>query len=279
MLLEGFLLRLALSTALVGLLFSALRLAQLRTRNAALVDVGWTLSLPMLALVHAVLAPGWATRSWLLAAMVFLWGGRLAWHLALRMRGRPEEARYAGLRQEWGSQADRRFFVFYQQQALASALLSIPFILVSLDPRIGLGAWEWLGGLAWFAGILGEAAADEQLRAFKSSGSGRGRVCRQGLWRYSRHPNYFFEILTWVGFALFSSGSPGFPGGWLSPLLIAWTLIFVTGIPLAEAQALRSKGEEYRRYQKATSALIPWFPGPEADGPREDPGREPGEEP
>ena len=117
------------------------------------------------------------------------------------------------------------------------------------------------------------------MRAFKSSGSGRGRVCRQGLWRYSRHPNYFFEILTWVGFALFSSGSPGFPGGWLSPLLIAWTLIFVTGIPLAEAQALRSKGEEYRRYQKATSALIPWFPGPEADGPREDPGREPGEEP
>lgn len=279
MLLLDFVLRLAISSALVAVLFSVLWLAQLRTRNAALVDVGWTLSLPMLALVHAALAPGWATRSWILAAMVMLWGGRLAWHLALRMRGRPEDARYARLREEWGPQADRRFFVFYQQQALASALLSVPFILVSLDPRIGLGAWEVLGGLAWFAGLLGEAAADEQLRAFKSSGSGRGRVCDQGLWRYSRHPNYFFEILTWVGFALFSSGSPGFPGGWLGPLLIAWTLVFVTGIPLAEAQALRSKGEEYRRYQQTTSALIPWPPGPEPVGNQEDPGRNRGSRP
>ncbi len=279
MLLEAFLLRLALSAALVGLLLSALWLVQLRTRNAAIVDVGWTLSLPILALFDAALAPGWSARSWLLAAMVSIWGGRLAWHLALRMRGGPEEPRYAKLREEWGAQADRRFFIFYQQQAMASALFSVPFILVSLDPRPALGLWEWLGGLVWLAGILGEATADQQLQAFKSSASRQGRVCRRGLWRYSRHPNYFFEILTWIGFALFSSGSPGFPGGWLSPLLIAWTLIFVTGIPLAEAQALRSKGEEYRRYQRTTSALIPWFHSPEAGRTREDPGRNRGEGP
>jgi len=278
-LLEAFLLRLALSAALVGLLLSALWLVQLRTRNAAIVDVGWTLSLPILALFDAALAPGWSARSWLLAAMVSIWGGRLAWHLALRMRGGPEEPRYAKLREEWGAQADRRFFIFYQQQAMASALFSVPFILVSLDPRPALGLWEWLGGLVWLAGILGEATADQQLQAFKSSASRQGRVCRRGLWRYSRHPNYFFEILTWIGFALFSSGSPGFPGGWLSPLLIAWTLIFVTGIPLAEAQALRSKGEEYRRYQRTTSALIPWFHSPEAGRTREDPGRNRGEGP
>jgi len=260
---EAFLSRLALSAAGTGLVMAILWRIQRRTRNAAIVDVGWTLSLPLLALLDAALAPGWAVRSWILAAMVWLWGGRLALHLAGRLRSGPEEARYARLRQEWGPQADRRFFIFYQQQALASALFSIPFILVSLDHRSGLGLAEWLGGLLWFTGFLGEAVADEQLRAFKASTHQQGRVCRSGLWRYSRHPNYFFEILTWVGYATFASGSPGFPWGWLSPAMIAWTLVFVTGIPPAEAQALSSKGDEYRRYQQTTSALVPWFPRPD----------------
>ena len=112
----------------------------------------------------------------------------------------------------------------------------------------------------WFVAVAGEALADAQLAAFKRNPANRGGVCAVGLWRYSRHPNYFFECLIWVSYALFAFGSPG---GWLAligPAAILYLLLRVTGIPLTEEQSLRSRGEAYRRYQETTSAFLPWFP-------------------
>ena len=108
--------------------------------------------------------------------------------------------------------------------------------------------------------MAGEAAADAQLNKFKSDPSNKGRTCQVGLWRYSRHPNYFFEWLIWVAFALFALASPGGCWGLLSPALILYFVLRVTGIPATEAQAIRTRGEEYRRYQQTTSAFVPWFP-------------------
>lgn len=248
--------RLALAAVLVGGLMAALWLVQRRTRNAAIVDVGWSASLPLQALLYAWLSPGWPPRAWLLAAMVTVWGGRLALHLYWnRLRGRPEEGRYAQLRAEWGAAADRQLFWFFQFQAAASVVLALPFLLVSLDSRAGLGIAEWLGALVWLVGLVGESVSDAQLEAFKADPHRTGRVCRRGLWAFSRHPNYFFEILVWTGFALYAAT----PWAWVSPALIAGTILFVTGIPPTEAQALRTKGEEYRDYQRTTSPLIPWF--------------------
>ena len=108
--------------------------------------------------------------------------------------------------------------------------------------------------------LAGEALADRPLEWFKKDPKNRGRVCQVGLWRYSRHPNYFFEWLAWMAFALFALPSPL---GFLSlacPALMLWFLLKVTGIPATEAQALRSKGEAYREYQQSTSAFFPWRP-------------------
>ena len=119
---------------------------------------------------------------------------------------------------------------------------------------------EWAAAVLWLLALAGESLADRQLATFKRDPAKVGRVCDVGLWRYSRHPNYFFEWLVWVAYALFA-----LPAAWgwlsvLSPLLILCLLLRVTGIPLNEAQAVRSKGDAYRRYQAATSAFIPWFP-------------------
>ena len=114
--------------------------------------------------------------------------------------------------------------------------------------------------LLWAVALTGEAVADRQLARFKARPSSRGRTCREGLWRYSRHPNYFFEWLVWVAYALFALASPYGALALICPVVMLYLLFRVTGIPATEAQALRSKGDDYRRYQATTSVFVPWFP-------------------
>jgi len=140
------------------------------------------------------------------------------------------------------------------------ALLSIPLLLSNYDPRVHLGFTDFLGFALWVVAIGGESLADHQLKRFKSDPANRGRVCASGLWRYSRHPNYFFEWLVWVAFFLFAMPAPW---GWttiFAPALMLFFLLRVTGIPYTEQQSLRSKGDAYRAYQRTTSAFVPWFP-------------------
>lgn len=243
------------------LFFSLLWLLHLKLRNASIVDVGWSTGLAMLAGGYAwALAPG-QPRAWLLAVMVAVWGGRLAAYLAVRIyREGHEEGRYVRLRESWQTHIPAKFFVFYQAQAMLDVVLAVPFLLVALNPAPGLGPWEILGCVVWVAAVCGESLADQQLAAFKSDPANRGKVCRRGLWAWSRHPNYFFEWLIWVAFAVFACGSPWGWLGWLSPLLMLHFIWNVTGIPATEEQAVSTKGEAYRRYQRETSAFFPWFP-------------------
>ncbi len=131
--------------------------------------------------------------------------------------------------------------------------------MAALNPEPTLAPLEYAGTALWMVALAGEAVADAQLAAFKRDPASKGQVCQRGLWTYSRHPNYFFEWLIWVAWALFGMASPY---GWISilcPLLMFYFLFRVTGIPATEAQSLRSKGEAYRRYQQTTSAFVPWF--------------------
>jgi steroid 5-alpha reductase family enzyme len=109
-------------------------------------------------------------------------------------------------------------------------------------------------------GMVGEAIADWQLEKFKKDPANKGKTCTAGLWNYSRHPNYFFEWLMWIGCATIALASPWGWLGLLSPALILYFLLGATGIPATEAQALRSRGDEYRAYQRSTNAFVPWFP-------------------
>jgi steroid 5-alpha reductase family enzyme len=255
---QGALLVIAMMVVLWGI--------QLAIRNAAIVDFGWAFGLVLIALLYGVQGSGYAPRKWLITAMVALWGLRLAFYLLReRVLGQPEEGRYQELRRKWQTNLPLKFFFFFQFQSLLCVVLSLPFLLPVMNARPSLSPLELAAVALWLIAFAGEVAADLQLAAFKRKPANRGRVCRDGLWNYSRHPNYFFEWLIWCAFALFATASPW---GWLSwacPALMLFFLFRVTGIPATEAQALRSRGDDYRRYQQTTSAFVPWIPRKESN--------------
>ena len=171
-----------------------------------------------------------------------------------------EDRRYARLRRDWGTQVNRRMFWFFQLQAALLALLSTPWLLICLNRDARLQPLEWAACLLWLAAIGGEALADRELQRFKADPANRGAVCQHGLWRYSRHPNYFFEWLVWVAYFAMALASPW---GWLTldcPALMLYFLVRVTGIPLTEQLSLQAKGAAYAEYQRRTSAFVPWWP-------------------
>jgi steroid 5-alpha reductase family enzyme len=250
-----------LGAAIVLGLMLVLWVIHLLIHNAAIVDVGWAAGLGILGIFYAVVGPGYPARKWAMASMAGFWGLRLAAHLLLtRVVGQPEEGRYVQLRKEWKTNLPLRFLFFFEFQALLDVVLSLPFLLACLNTHSPLGTVEKVGAGIWLFGILGEAIADQQLNVFKKNPASKGKTFRGGLWKYSRHPNYFFEWLIWVGYAVFAIASPWGWLGLLSPALILYFLLGVTGIPATEEQALRSRGIEYRAYQRTTSAFVPWFP-------------------
>jgi len=246
-----------------ALLMTALWLVQRRTGNAAIVDVGWAASLGLMGLAYGLCGPGNPMTRLVIAGIVGLWAMRLSWHLLRdRVLGQPEEGRYLELRRLWGDRFQLKLFGFYQAQALLAAVLSLPFALAAARTE---SSWLDLAAvLLWSAGWLLETTADQQLHRFKQDPARRGLVCRDGLWRYSRHPNYFGEWLMWLAFALPAVAASQGWLGLLAPALMLLFILKITGIPPTEAQALRSRGEAYRRYQRTTSAFVPWWPQKES---------------
>ena len=188
-----------IGAAVLAVLMCVIWLVSVRLRNAGIVDVGWSLGLVILAVWYAWQGPGFAPRRWIMAGMVAFWGLRLALHLIQRLVSEPEDGRYQQLRREWqGKNIPLRFLVFFEFQALLDVLLSLPMLLAALNPTPQLTPLEYSGVGLWLIAVIGESTADAQLAAFKRDPDNRGRVCQAGLWRYSRHPNYFFEWFIWV---------------------------------------------------------------------------------
>ena len=251
-------------SALAGLcgVFALFYLLARRINNYGIVDIVWSYAFGALALFYAFGADGWPVRKALIATMAVLWSLRLGTHLYRRVMGHHpvEDGRYVQLRQDWAGNFAPKMFGFFQLQAASVVLLGVAFFVVSLNPAPRLHGLEITGVILWLVALTGESLADAQLAAFKRDPASKGRVCTAGLWRFSRHPNYFFEWLVWVAYFLFALASPH---GWiagLGPASILYLLLRVTGIPLTEQQSLRSKGDAYRRYQQTTSAFVPWFP-------------------
>jgi len=237
-----------------------------RLQNAGVVDVGWTALVGGLSVFDAVLSPGgMAGRRVAIAAMMAIWSARLTLFLLVdRVLGKPEDGRYAALRRARGDRATGWFFWFFQAQAIAAVFFSLPALLSAINPSPEWHPLEFAALAIWVVAFAGEVTADRQLLAFKTNPTNTGKTCQAGWWRYSRHPNYFFEWVIWVAYALFATASPWGWLAWLCPATLLYLLFKVTGIPATEAQALRSRGEAYRRYQQTTSAFVPWFPKPAA---------------
>lgn len=244
-----------------ALLFAALWIVQRRLGDAGIVDVGWSYAVATGAIFVSLTGTGSVAHRTLIAVMLGLWGLRLGTHILTdRVLTGREDGRYQMAREKFGDRFQPFMLVFYQMQAISVPLLCLAPIAIATSTRGSLGVMSLAGIAVYAVAIMGEAAADRQLKRFKREPSNRGKTCRVGLWRYSRHPNYFFEWLLWVSCALVAAESPLW---WLSlvPVGVMYLLLTrVTGIPPTEAQSIRSRGDEYRSYQRETSAFFPWFP-------------------
>ncbi|WP_411821321.1 DUF1295 domain-containing protein [Leptospira sp. 'Mane'] len=238
--------------------------------NYAVIDVGWGLVIAGIGSVFAILGNGTFYAKFVILVPVWIWAIRLSGFLYwTRIRtDHPEDKRYADFRKDYGNQVHRKFFtnVFLLQGFLA-LLLSGPFVVAS-DWQLDLFSvpsvliFPILGWVLFFIGVFGESLADKQLHSFLSVQSNKGKLCDAGLWKYSRHPNYFFEWVIWLGIGIIPLAS-GISWAWISlfsPFVMFILLRFVSGVPFAEKYSLLSKGNIFQNYQKTTNAFFPWFP-------------------
>lgn len=237
-----------------------------RTGNAGWVDVAWTSGVTVTGIIGAVwLAPGaFDARQALVAALVLAWGARLAFHIASRSKAVSDDPRYAKLRELWGEDTARKMFQFLQLQALCSMPIVLAIVLAAANPAPLANVTTSTGLILFAAALLGVALSDRHLAQFKAS-SAPGTVCDVGLWAWSRHPNYFFEWLVWVAFALMALD---FSGAWnvgylavLGPVCMYLLLRYGSGVPPLESHMLEKYGDAYRDYQSRTSVFFPLPPG------------------
>ena len=239
--------------------FGLLWWRQTQTRNATSVDAGWSAAIGLVTLVGAIAATGSLSQRILLAAVALAWSGRLTWHLVVDrvLKETAEDGRYRALREVFGRREQLGFFAVYQFQAFLALGFATPFV-VAMWHDGGVHTLQIAGiGLAAVSQVL-EGVADRQLSEHRRDPQNRGVTCRRGFWRYSRHPNYFFEWLTWCGFGLVHAEALG----WYAAIAPGVMYVFVryfSGIPFTEKRALKTRGDDYRRYIQTTNAF---FPGP-----------------
>jgi steroid 5-alpha reductase family enzyme len=249
----------------LSILMAGAWLVQQRTGNSGWVDTIWTFSLGLVGAASALWPVSGAAphpRQWLVAALVAIWSLRLGLHIAVRTAEITDDPRYAAFASEWGVDSPRKMFVFLQNQGFGSIPLVFAIFVAARFPDDAWRIQDIVGALILLTGIAGEALADAQLKRFRMDPANKGRVCDIGLWRWSRHPNYFFEWFGWLAYPVIAI-SPAdplyYPWGWatlLAPIFMYWILVHVTGIPPLEAQMLRSRGERYRDYQSRTSMFF-----------------------
>ena len=244
---------------LVCILF--LWLLSVKLKDASIVDIFWGLGFVIVAWVSFALSEGHAPRCWLLCTLVTVWGVRLAWHLWQRNHGKGEDYRYQSMRKRvgpsfwWSS-----LFIVFGLQGLLIWLISLPLQLAQADARPFELTWlDYLGLLVWLVGFAFEALGDDQLKRFKADASNKGKVMDQGLWRYTRHPNYFGDALLWWGLWLIALNTPYGLMTIFSPFLMTLLLLKISGVSLLEKTLTKSK-PGYESYMRHTNAFLPWFP-------------------
>jgi steroid 5-alpha reductase family enzyme len=242
---------------------------QRKTGSSRWVDATWTFGTGGIAFIAALLPLG--TESWphwrqlTIAVLAGFWSLRLGLHIAARNREISDDPRYRKLNSHWGEDAPRRMFWFLQSQAAVGIVLALSIALATHNANPALRIQDLIGVTILIGAIVGESIADRQLRLFASDPANRGGVCDVGLWRLSRHPNYFFEWLAWTAYPVIAIDASGHnPYGWaalLAPICMYWVLAHVSGIPPLEEHMLSTRGDAYRTYQRRTRSffLLPKF--------------------
>lgn len=234
-------------------------MVQYKTENAGTVDVAWSFLTPLVG-VWLILADEKENglRQYLIIALALFWGFRLGSYLYKRVMNEVEDGRYRYLRECCGKYAQLVMFIFFQIQASWTLLFALPFWAASRNISPELGLIDLAGLIIWFTANSGEVISDRQLHNFRMNNANKGKVCNIGMWRYSRHPNYFFEWLQWWAFVLIGFGSDCWWLTWTGLIVMYVFITRITGVPYTEQQSIRSRGDAYRHYQKTTNMFFPW---------------------
>jgi steroid 5-alpha reductase family enzyme len=243
----------------------------LSTGRSGWIDAIWSFAVGLGGAAAALVTVGNepTTRQFLVACLALIWSLRLGIHIALRTaRGGGDDPRYAQLKKEWGSDFRNRLFWFLQIQAAVAFVLALSLMAAGHNPAPAISLGDQAGIALLLIAVAGEALADRQLSTFRADPGNEGKVCDVGVWGVSRHPNYFFEWVGWLAYAVIAVDPAGaYPWGWAAlagPALMYWLLVHVSGIPPIEAHMLRSRGERFRRYQARVNAFWPGPPKPAA---------------
>jgi len=249
---------LLLGLAAIVILFTVLWAVSLRLENSSIADVAWGPGILVVGLTYYFTSDGVTLRAHLTLALLAMWAIRLATHLGIRTRLQGEDFRYVKWRDEYSHWWFVSYFKVFLLQSVIGWIVSWPiyFAIVSLAPA-SLTMVDYLGALLVVSGLVVESVADEQLRRFRADRVNRGKVLDTGLWRYTRHPNYFGEALLWWGFGLIGVATGGVPG-LIGPAILTFLLIYVSGVALLESTLIEKAG--YIQYVGRTPAFLPLPP-------------------
>ena len=232
-------------------------LVSLVKRDVSIVDGMWPLMFLVAALCYAAFSSELTTRTYLVLLLVFVWSVRLSAHIFIRNHGADEDYRYQQIRERNSPNfAFKSIYIVFGLQAVLAWLISLPLLAATVPGR-PLGLLDLLGVAVWLTGFLFESIGDYQLARFRASPANKGKVLDTGLWRYTRHPNYFGDFCVWWGFFLIAM-SAGLWWSIISPLLMSLLLLKVSGVSLLE----KDIGERRPKYAEYTARTNAFFPGP-----------------
>lgn len=247
------------SAVLVFIYMSIFFIAAQIIKNNSIVDIGWGIGFVMIAWYTLIRGNNYSFPSIVVTILVSLWGLRLFYHILRRNLGKPEDYRYAAWRREWGKWLiPRSFFQIFMLQGVLMLIIALPIIMNNASDRVSMTLTGIAGIGVWILGFVFEALGDKQLKDFVSDKRNKGHIMKTGLWRYTRHPNYFGEATMWWGIFLISLSSESGILGIISPITITLLLLFVSGVPMLEKRY--RDNQEFQEYAKVTSKFIPWFP-------------------
>lgn len=233
-------------------------IAQIKKSNS-IVDIAWGLGFVIVALISFFLNPNISVGALVITIFVFLWGIRLSYHLFKRNWNKPEDYRYVEMRNNWGNKnLLLQFYIkIYMVQLVLLFIIAQPILSVNLIQSHEIGILGYIGIIIWLIGYSFEVIGDFQLREFIKNKENQGKLIRSGLWKYTRHPNYFGEATMWWGIYLIAVGSSNI---WaiISPITITYLLLFVSGVPLLEKKM--ESNPDFSDYKAKTSKFIPWLP-------------------
>lgn len=244
-------------SAAIFLLMLCTFLVAVAIKNNTIVDVAWGTGFLLIAIISLLLNPHFHARQIITLVLIFLWASRLSGYLFLRLWAKPEDARYKQMRNQWGAKALWYSFIYvFMLQGALLLIIAYPIMLINTNSQAGLAQLDLIGVIIWSTGFIIESIADWQMYQFKSKPHTKS-ILTTGIWRYSRHPNYFGESLMWWGIFIIALNV-----GWgltaaISPILLTFLLLFVSGIPLAEKQL--ESNPEFQEYKRKTSPFVPWF--------------------